>query len=37
MDKAALTALQSPLKDRYREDETSAVVTLQPAGASAKG
>lgn len=37
MDKAALTALQGPLKDRYREDEGSAVVTLRASGRLGEG
>jgi uncharacterized OsmC-like protein len=32
VDKAELQALQKPLKDRYREDPASAVVTLRAAG-----
>ena len=32
MDKARLHALQKPLKDRYREDPASAVVTLRAEG-----
>ena len=37
MDKAALTALQGPLKDRYRDDESSAVVTLRASGRLGEG
>ena len=33
MDKAELQALQKPLKDRYREDPASALVTLRAEGA----
>src|SRR5271169_2252607 len=32
MDKAELQALQKPLKDRYREDPSSALVTLGAEG-----
>ena len=32
MDKAELQALQKPLKDRYREDPASALVTLRAEG-----
>ena len=32
MDKAELQALQKPLKDRYREDPASAVVTMRAEG-----
>ena len=32
MDRAALQALQSPLKERYREDPDAAVVTLRASG-----
>jgi len=32
MDKADLQALQKPLKDRYREDPASALVTLRAEG-----
>jgi len=32
VDKAELQALQKPLKDRYREDPASAVVTLRAEG-----
>lgn len=33
MDKAELQALQKPLKDRYREDPASALITLRAEGA----
>jgi len=33
VDKAELQALQKPLKDRYREDPASALVTLRAEGA----
>src|SRR3954454_9321494 len=32
MDKATLRAVQAPLKDQYRSDPTSAVITLHAAG-----
>ena len=32
MDAATLRALQAPLKDRYREDPTAAVITLKAEG-----
>ena len=32
MDKAELQALQKPLKDRYREDPASALITLRAEG-----
>ena len=32
MDKAELRALQKPLKDRYREDPASALITLRAEG-----
>jgi uncharacterized OsmC-like protein len=37
VDKAALTALQGPLKDRYREDAGSATVTLRATGRLGEG
>src|SRR5687767_3647330 len=37
MDRAALQALQSPLKERYREDPEAAVVTLRASGSLDEG
>ena len=37
MDRDELRALQAPIKDRYREDPTSAVVTLRASGALGEG
>ena len=37
MDRAALQALQSPLKERYREDPDAAVVTLRASGSLDEG
>lgn len=37
MDKEALTARQNPLKDQYREDADSAVVTLKASGRLGEG
>ncbi len=37
MDSAALKALQAPLKERYREDPDSALVTLRAEGAISDG
>src|SRR5688572_6152208 len=37
MEADALRALQAPLKERYRRDPTSAVVTLRAAGALGEG
>ena len=37
MDAASLKALQAPLKDRYREDPASAVITLKAQGTIAEG
>ena len=37
MDADALKALQTPLKDRYREDAASALVTLRSEGSIGEG
>jgi hypothetical protein len=37
MDAAALTALQAPLKDKYREAPEAAVVTLKAEGRIGEG
>lgn len=37
MDRAALASLQTPLKDRYREDADAAVVTLRASGRLGEG
>ncbi|HEX6596836.1 MAG TPA: OsmC family protein [Acidimicrobiales bacterium] len=37
MDKQALRAIQQPLKDRYREDSESALVTLRAEGDLGEG
>ena len=37
MESDALRALQAPLKERYRQDPASAVVTLRAAGALGEG
>ncbi|MEO7062102.1 MAG: OsmC family protein [Lapillicoccus sp.] len=37
MDRHTLTALQGPLKDRYRADATSALVTLRASGRLGEG
>ena len=37
MDRDELRALQAPIKDRYREDPTSAVVTLRAGGELGEG
>jgi uncharacterized OsmC-like protein len=37
MDRAALQAIQKPLKERYREDPEAAVVTLSAAGTLDEG
>ncbi len=37
MDRAALQALQAPLKDRYKTEPDAAVVTLQASGALGEG
>jgi hypothetical protein len=37
MESSELRALQAPLKDRYREDPASAVVTLRAEGRWARG
>ncbi|MDQ2758007.1 MAG: OsmC family protein [Actinomycetota bacterium] len=37
MDKEALSALQGPLKERYRADATAAVITLRATGRLGEG
>lgn len=37
MDREQLTELQAPLKERYREDATQALVTLSAAGSLGEG
>ncbi len=37
MDREALRALQSPLKERYRDDPTAALVTLRAEGSLLEG
>ena len=37
MDRDQLTRVQAPLKDRYREDATQALITLSAAGALGEG
>src|SRR3954471_10590959 len=37
MDRDELRAIQAPIKDRYREDPTSAVVTLRAGGELGEG
>ncbi|MEA3056514.1 MAG: hypothetical protein QOD30_1946 [Actinomycetota bacterium] len=37
MDRDELRALQAPIKDRYREDPTSAVITLRAGGELGEG
>lgn len=37
MDKESLTALQAPLKQQYREDAASAVITLRAGGQLSEG